>query len=65
MRITLSSDDAKLLKQVSRQFPELPALLSRLRQAELESMALCSPEHFSTYKGRVQCLTELRQHLQP
>jgi len=65
MRITLNPDEAKLLKQASRQFPELLDLLTRLRQAELESMALCSPEHFSTYKGRVQCLTELRQHLQP
>lgn len=61
MRIQLSDDEAKLLKQIGRQFPGFPELLDRIRTAELESMSNGAQEHFSTYKGRVQCLTELRQ----
>ena len=61
MRIQLSDDEAKLLKQIGRQYPNLSDLLDRVRAAELESMANGTQEHFSTYKGRVQCLTEIRQ----
>lgn len=61
MRIQLSADDAKLLKQIGKQYPQLVDLLGSVRAAELESMATSTQEHFSTYKGRVQCLTELRQ----
>jgi hypothetical protein len=61
VRIQLSDDEAKLLKQIGRQYPNLSDLLDRVRAAELESMANGTQEHFSTYKGRVQCLTEIRQ----
>ena len=65
MRIQLSDDEAKLLKQIGRQYPNFVELLERLRSAELESMATGTQEHFSTYKGRVQCLTEIRQLVRP
>jgi flagellar basal body-associated protein FliL len=61
VRIQLSDDDAKLLKQIGKHYPQLEDLLARIRAAELESMSAGTQEHFSTYKGRVQCLTELRQ----
>ena len=61
MRIQPTDDEAKLLKQIGRQYPNLSDVLDRLRAAELESTANGTQEHFSTYKGRVQCLTELRQ----
>jgi hypothetical protein len=61
VRIQPTDDEAKLLKQIGRQYPNLSDVLDRLRDAELESMANGTQEHFSTYKGRVQCLTELRQ----
>lgn len=61
----LSEDDRLLLRQLGRQYPALVVALSRLRQNELETMAKTSPEHFSTYKGRVQVLTELRQLIEP
>jgi hypothetical protein len=65
MRVTPSSDDAILLKQIGRQYPQLVDVLSRLRAAEMETMALTTVEQFSTYKGRVQGLTELRQLISP
>lgn len=61
MRFLVSDDDAKLLKQIGKQYPHFSDLLDRLRVAELESMSNGAQEHFSTYKGRVQCLTEFRQ----
>lgn len=64
MPLTLSSDDIQLLKQLGRQHPRLVGLLTDARQAELEAMSKTSPEHFCTSKGRVQVLTELRQHVQ-
>jgi hypothetical protein len=48
-----------LLKQIGKQYQELLPVLERARAAELEAMAGGSTEHFSTYKGRVQCLSEL------
>ncbi len=50
-----------MCKQIGKQFSGFLDLLDRLRSAELEQMAQGTPEHFSTYKGRVQALTELRQ----
>ncbi len=61
MRIQLSDDEANLLKQIGKHYPQLADVLDRVRTAELESMANGTQEHFSTYKGRVQCLTEIRQ----
>jgi hypothetical protein len=59
VRLQFSDDEAKLLKQIGKQYQELLPVLERARTAELEAMASGSPEHFSTYKGRVQCLSEL------
>lgn len=61
MRLQVSDDEAKMLKQIGKQYPAFPELLDRLRSAELEAMSNGTQEHFSTYKGRVQCLTEFRQ----
>jgi len=61
VRLQLSDDETKLLKQIGKQYAAFPELLDRLRNAELEAMSIGTQEHFSTYKGRVQCLTELRQ----
>ncbi len=61
MRTTLTDDETKLCKQIGKQYPQFEDLLARIRAAELESMSAGTQEHFSTYKGRVQCLTELRQ----
>ena len=61
MRIQLSDDEANLLKQIGKHYPQLADVLDRVRDAELEAMANGAQEHFSTYKGRVQCLTEIRQ----
>lgn len=62
MRLVLSEEDIKQLKQIGKQYPNLLEMLDRLRSAELENMALTTTDHFSTFKGRVQMLTELRQH---
>lgn len=61
MRLQVSDDEAKMLKQIGKQYPAFSELLDRLRSAELEAMSNGTQEHFSTYKGRVQCLTEFRQ----
>jgi len=61
VRFQVTDDESKLLKQIGKQYPHFADLLDRLRLAELESMAGGTQEHFSTYKGRVQCLTEFRQ----
>lgn len=61
MRFTFSDDEQNLCKQVGKHFPGFLDLLERLRSAELEQMSQGTPEHFSTFKGRVQALTELRQ----
>lgn len=61
MRLQLSDDEQAMCKQIGKQFSGFLDLLDRLRSAELEQMAQGTPEHFSTYKGRVQALTELRQ----
>jgi hypothetical protein len=61
MRLQLSDDEQAMCKQIGKQFSSFLDLLDRLRSAELEQMAQGTPEHFSTYKGRVQALTELRQ----
>lgn len=63
MRFLVTEDEQILLKQIGRQFPNFGELLARLRTAELEAMAQGTSEHFSTYKGRVQSLTELQQLL--
>lgn len=65
MNIVLSADEKALCTQVARHYPHFVALLDRLRQAELEATALTVPDHFCTYKGRVQMLTQLRQHIAP
>jgi len=65
MRLTPSSDDAALLKQIGRQYPQVVDVLNRLRAAELEAMTLATADQFSTYKGRVQSLTEFRQLISP
>jgi hypothetical protein len=65
MRIELSTDESHLLEQVGKQFPQVVDLLDRLRGAELEKMTLGAEEHFRTYKGRVQILTEIRQAVRP
>jgi len=61
VRFQVSDDESKLLKQIGKQYPHFADLLDRLRLAELEAMSNGTQEHFSTYKGRVQCLTEFRQ----
>ena len=63
--MVLSLDDIQLLKQLGRQHPRLVDLLTGARLAEMEAMSKTSPEQFCTFKGRVQVLTELRQHIQP
>jgi Flp pilus assembly protein TadB len=63
MRFMVSEDEQVMLKQIGRQFPNFLDLIARLRTAELEAMALGSSEHFGTYRGRVQSLTELQQLL--
>ena len=63
MRFMVTEDEQTMLKQIGRQFPNFRELLARLRTAELESMAQGTSEHFCTYKGRVQSLTELQQLL--
>ena len=65
MRITLSDDDSHLLVQVGKQFPQVVDLLDRLRGAEMEAMSIGADDHFRTYKGRVQILTEIRQAVRP
>ena len=50
-----------MLKQIGKQYPRFLPMLESMRTAELELMATGTDEHFSTYKGRVQCLTEIRQ----
>ena len=65
MAFLLSEDDTHLLTQVGQQFPQVVHLLDKLRGAELERMAVGAPEHFSTHKGRVQILTEIRQAVRP
>lgn len=64
MPLHIQPDDIQLLKQLGRQHPRLVELLTAARQGELETMAQTSAEHFCTFKGRVQVLTELRQHVQ-
>lgn len=61
MRLQFTDDEAKMLKQIGKQYPAFSEMFERLRNAELESMSNGTQEHFSTYKGRVQCLTEFRQ----
>lgn len=63
MNLSLTDSEKTLCKQVGRQFPHFAELVDRLRQQELETMAKTVPDHFCTYKGRVQVLTELRQHI--
>lgn len=65
MALMLSEDDTHLLVQVGQQFPQVVHLLERMRVAELERMAVGTPEHFCTHKGRVQILTEIRQAVRP
>jgi hypothetical protein len=64
MPLRIQPDDLLLLKQLGRQHPRLVDLLTDARQAEMETMAQTSAEHFCTFKGRVQALTELRQLIQ-
>jgi len=61
VRLKLSDDEAVMLKQIGKQYPRFLPMLESMRTAELELMATGTDEHFSTYKGRVQCLTEIRQ----
>lgn len=61
----LSPADRQLLKQLGRQHPALGELLTRVRAAEMERLSQTSVELFSTLKGRVQMLTELRQLIEP
>jgi len=63
MNFSLSEPEKLLCKQVGRHFPQFVELVDRLRQQELETMALTTPEHFCTYKGRVQVLTQMKQHI--
>lgn len=60
-----TADDAHLLRQLGRQHPALGELLTRVRAAEMERLSQTSVELFSTLKGRVQMLTELRQLIEP
>ena len=59
----LPDTDKHLLAQVSKQYPDFGALLTRLRQSELEVLALTSPDTFPTQKGRVGMLTDLLKHV--
>jgi hypothetical protein len=61
----LSPADRQLLKQLGRQHDALRELLTRMRAAEVERLCQTSTELFSTLKGRVQMLTELRQLIEP
>ena len=63
LSLTMSADEKTLCQQVARQFPQFTDLLDKLRQADLEAMSLTTPDHFCTYKGRVQMLTQLRQQI--
>jgi len=65
MRITLNAEEAKLLKQIGSNYPEVLSLLDKLRSDELEAMSQSSDEFFRVYKGRTQILTELRQAFRP
>lgn len=60
-----SPDQLKLMAQVGKQYPQFIELLDLFRQAELEAMAVTTPENFCTLKGRVQMLTNLLQQLRP
>ncbi len=61
--MTLTDDDVALLAQVGRHNRQFVDLLERLRQSELERMALTNADNFCTSKGRVQMLTELLQQV--
>jgi hypothetical protein len=61
----LDSEGAKIMTHVGRHEPQFVELLGSLRSKELETLALCNPETFSTQKGRVQMLTEILQQLRP
>jgi hypothetical protein len=61
MRLAPPPVSQHLLKQVGKTYPQLDELLGELRLAELEQLVRSDKEHFDTYKGRVQVLTELRQ----
>jgi len=65
MRITLNAEEAKMLKQIGSNYPEVLNLLVKLRSDELEEMSQSSDEFFRVYKGRTQILTELRQAFRP
>lgn len=58
----LSDAEKHLLMQISKQYSDFEVLLKRLRQSELEVLALTSPDSFATQKGRVAMLTDLLKH---
>lgn len=59
----LTEDDAKLLAQVGRHYPQLVELLTRVRADELEFTVSTNIEFFPVQKGRIGMLTELLQQL--
>ena len=61
--MTLTDDDVALLAQVGRHNRQFVDLLERLRQLELERMALTNTDNSCTSQGRVQMLTELLQQV--
>jgi len=61
--MTLTDDEITTLAQVGRHNRSFVDLVARLRQTEMERMALTTPENFCTLKGRVQVLTELLQQI--
>lgn len=60
----ISADEAKIFQNVARQYPDFVAVLSRLRQEELESIPF-AVNQLDVMRGRVQSLTELQALLSP
>lgn len=59
----LNADQAKMLSQISRQYPEFTEFLESWRQAEMEMLVACGSNATGILQGRSQVLGELKKSL--
>ena len=59
----LTTDQAKMLSQINRQFPEFVDFLEFWRQAEMEMLVACGSDITGIIQGRSRVLGELKKSL--
>ena len=59
----LTTDQAKMLSQINRQFPEFVDFLEVWRQAEMEMLIACGSDITGIIQGRSRVLGELKKSL--